>query len=115
MRLRRRKTMRFPNGIPRAAIAAPPVAPATQRKESAMIRVSSYYKAIVALVGVIGTTIATIAADPSINGVLPTGGAAWVAAAGAAVSTALVWLTRNQPSVEEAESLLERARNRAAR
>ena len=107
---RKPKGFRFPNGIPRVPTVVVNPTPA-QRKETPMI--SKYWKAIIAFVGVLGTAVAATAADPTIAGVLPTGAGGWITAAGAALTTALVWLKANEPTVEQAEKLLEDARDRA--
>jgi hypothetical protein len=74
---------------------------------------SKYYKAVIAGVAIVGTTIGTVAADPDVAAVLPSGWGAAVAAAGTVVGTWLVWLKRNEPTVAEAEEILRKARKRA--
>lgn len=73
---------------------------------------SKYYKAVIAAVTIIGTTLGTVAADPDVAAVLPSGWGAAVAAAGTVVGTWLVWLKRNEPTITEAEEILRRARER---
>lgn len=75
--------------------------------------VAPYYKAVIALVGTLVTAVATVAASPEIAGVLPSSGAGVVAVVGTALTTALTWLKRNEPTVEQAEKLLSDARSRA--
>lgn len=74
---------------------------------------TKYYKAVIAGVAIVGTTIGTVVADPDVAAVLPTGWGAAVAAAGTVVGTWLVWLKRNEPTVAEAEEALRKARERA--
>jgi hypothetical protein len=74
---------------------------------------SKYYKAVIAGVAIVGTTIGTVAADPDVAAVLPTGWGAVIASGGAVVGTWLVWLKRNEPTVTEAEEALRKARERA--
>lgn len=74
---------------------------------------SKYWKAVIALAAIAGTAVGTTAADPNVNAVLPEGWGAAVASAGTAIGTFLVWLKRNEPTVKEAEEILERARERA--
>lgn len=73
---------------------------------------SKYYKAAIAFVGIVGTTLGSVAADPDVAGVLPSGWGAAVAAAGVTVTTWLVWLKKNEPTVAEAEQVLREARER---
>jgi hypothetical protein len=75
---------------------------------------SKYYKAIIAAVTIVGTTLGTVAADSDITNVLPSGWGAAVAAGGTLVGTWLVWLKRNEPTVAEAEEILRKARERSA-
>lgn len=82
------------------------------KKERTMI--SKYYKGVLAFVGILGTSLGAIAADPDISSALPTGWGAVVVAAGSVVGTLLVVLKRNEPTVEEAEAALARAKSRAA-
>jgi hypothetical protein len=74
---------------------------------------SKYYKAIIAAVAIVGTTLGTVAADPDVTAVLPGGWGAAITAGGAVVGTWLVWLKRNEPTVAEAEKILADAKARA--
>lgn len=76
--------------------------------------ISRYYKAVIAFVAIIGANLSQLAADPAISGVLPANVTQWLTMAGSTiVGTYLVWLVRNQATVQEAESLLENAKSRA--
>lgn len=75
---------------------------------------SKYYKAVIAGVAIVGTTLGTVAADQDVAAVLPSGWGAAITAGGAVVGTWLVWLKRNEPTVAEAEEILRKARERSA-
>lgn len=80
----------------------------------AKLNLSNYWKAGIALVGTASTAVATLAADENVREVVAnTPAVGWLATAGVALTTVLTWLKRNEPTVEEAEAILERARKRA--
>ncbi|MGE2714180.1 hypothetical protein ACQI4L_08995 [Mycolicibacterium litorale] len=85
----------------------------THYQPKGITMLSRYYKSIIAGATIVGTTLGTVAADPDIAGVLPTGWGAAIAAGGTVVGTWLVWLKRNEPTVTEAEEILQRAQDRA--
>lgn len=75
--------------------------------------ISKSYKAVLAFLAILGTSLGTVAADPDISAALPSGWGAVVVAAGTVVGTVLVWGKRNEPTVEEAAEILARAKDRA--
>ena len=77
--------------------------------------ISKYYKAVlVFLTGLAGFLVATNA-DPTFAAALPQGFAQWLTMVGVpAVLGGVAWLKRNENTVEEAEALVERARQRVA-
>lgn len=75
--------------------------------------VSRYYKAIIAFVSLLAANVAAVAANPDIAGVLPASATGWLTMAATTLGgTVLVWLVRNEATVEEAEVALDRARRR---
>ncbi|ABD58452.1 gp37 [Mycobacterium phage PLot] len=79
-----------------------------------MKNLSNYWKAGIALVGTAGTAVATLAADENVRTAVGESGVTWLAVAGVALTTALTWLKRNEPTVTEAEEILRRAKERAS-
>lgn len=73
---------------------------------------AKYWKAAIALVAIAGTAVGAVQADAAITQVTPSGWAYGISAVGSAIGTALVWMKRNEPTIEEAEQVLERARAR---
>ncbi|AHN84050.1 hypothetical protein GJ25_gp039 [Mycobacterium phage Hawkeye] len=78
-----------------------------------MGNLSNYWKAGIALVGTAGTAVATLAADENVRNAAGESGVTWLAVAGVALTTALTWLKRNEPTVSEAEEIMRRAKARA--
>lgn len=74
--------------------------------------ISRYWKAVIAFASILSTALAAISVDSSIHGALPTAAQAWIVTAGTLLGTGIVWLKRNEPTVEEAEKLLDDARKR---
>jgi len=74
---------------------------------------AKYWKSAIALLSILGTTLAALSANTDFTSVLPNGWAAGLLAAGTVIGTALVWLKRNEPTVTEAEEILQRAKARA--
>lgn len=77
-------------------------------------KIKSGYKALTVFVVGFGGFLAATNLDPAIAGVLPQGVAQWLTMIGIpAVLGAGAWLTRNQPTVDEAAEQYERAKARA--
>jgi hypothetical protein len=81
------------------------------RKDTIMV--SRYYKAITAFVLSFASFLTADLANPEIAAALPDGVAKWLTLVGVpAVVSAGTWLVRNEPTVEEAEVAVARARTR---
>jgi hypothetical protein len=77
-------------------------------------KIVSGYKAVTAFVVSFGIFLTAVLADPQVAAALPSGVAGWLTVVGVpAVIGAGAWLKRNEPTVEEAEEALARARERA--
>ena len=68
---------------------------------------SKYYKAIIAAFAIAGNTLGTVAADPDIAGVLPTGWGAAVVTAGTFVGGVITFLVRNQKTIDQVDEAVE--------
>lgn len=86
-----------------------PVNPAPRRT------FTSYWKAVAAFLTTLGAFIVGALADPDIAAVLTGSGVeGWLVTVGVpAIVGAATAIKRNEPTVEEAEAMLVRARNRA--
>lgn len=81
-----------------------------------MDKIKSSYKALTAFVISFGALLAADLADPDIAAALPQGAAKWLTLVGVpAVIYLGTWLKRNEPTIEEAENALARARARAVK
>lgn len=79
-----------------------------------MEKISSYYKAITAFVVSFGLFLTGTLADPDVANALPDGWLKWLTVVGLpAIIGFGTLLKRNEPSVEEAETILRRAVARA--
>jgi hypothetical protein len=77
--------------------------------------ISKYYKALVVFLTGFGGFLVATNADPTFAGALPQGFAQWVTMVGVpAVLAGVAWLKRNENTVDEAEALVTRARQRVA-
>jgi hypothetical protein len=78
------------------------------------VNIKSSYKGLTAFVISFGGLLVADLADPDIAAALPDGALKWLTLIGAPAVVGLgTWLKRNEPTVEEAEAALVRARARA--
>lgn len=76
--------------------------------------ISKYYKSVTAFVVSFGAFLTATLADPAISAALPEGAVKWFVVVGVPAVVGLgTWLVRNEPTVTEAEEILQRARERA--
>lgn len=74
---------------------------------------SKYSKAVIAFLTPLVPFVTAVSVDPQIVAALGGTATAWLAAVGIpALTGSLAWLVRNEPTVEEAEGTLDRARAR---
>lgn len=78
-------------------------------------KVKSGYKALTVFVLGFGGFLTTALADKDVQAALPDGPEKWLLVIGVpAILAAGAWLTRNQPTVDEAAEILKRAQDRAS-
>lgn len=71
------------------------------------LNLGTKWKALIAVGGVVGTGLLTVASDPNVIAAVPTGWPAAVLAAGAAVTGYVAWGKRNQMTLDQIDAALK--------